>query len=643
MPIEIVTFDAIMREEEKKQNDSRWLPTSRKEMESLGVDEADVIIFTGDAYVDHPSFGAAVIGRVMEDEGAVVAVVPQPNWRDDLRDFRKLGRPRMFFAVTAGNMDSMVNHYTASRRLRSDDAYTPGGKPGFRPDYATVTYVKILKDLYPDVPVLIGGIEASMRRFSHYDYWKNSVEPSILIGSGADMLVYGMGEEPVREIIRLMQKGVPFSSLKTIPQTGVVAEPGPGLPVTKRWDDLWLDSHKAVATDKRLYGRSFMLFEKETNKIDQARMIQETGAKLVIVNPPYPPAVQAGADSLYELPFTYLPHPRYKGKGTIPAYEMIKYSVNIHRGCFGGCSFCAIAAHQGKHVVSRSHDSVLREIDKIVRLEGFKGVISDLGGPSANMYGMKPTEPDKCLKCNRPSCIWPSICPNLETSHGSLNRLYEAAQKRDGVKRVFVGSGVRYDLLIREYNKSAGREEDVYLKNLVTKHISGWFKVAPEHTDNEVLKLMRKPPFEFFRILKRRYDSMMRQAGTTGEIIPYLISSHPGCTEVKMGELAADLKELNIKPEAVQDFTPTPMTLSTTIYYTGINPYTGENVYVARDLNERRIQKRYFFWYRKEDAAFIAGRMRVKRANPDSKVPGKTPGLRKGYPKKKPGRDAPRP
>lgn len=645
-----MTFDPVMADETSRVDQSSWIPTSRKELDALGIDEVDVILFTGDAYVDHPSFGAAVIGRVMEDEGAVVAIVPQPNWKDDLRDFRKLGRPRMFFAVTAGNMDSMVNHYTASRRLRSDDAYTPGGKSGFRPDYPTIVYTNILKKLYPDVPVLIGGIEASMRRFSHFDYWKNSVEPSILLSSGADMLIYGMGEDPVRELIRLLQKGVPFSSLRTVPQTGIVADKGSNLPVNRNWNDLWLDSHKEVSSDKRLFGRSFVLFEKETNKIEQARIIQESGEKLIMINPPYPPADQATADSLYDLPFTYLPHPRYKGKGQISAFEMIKNSINIHRGCFGGCSFCAIAAHQGKHVISRSQDSVLREIEKVSKLDGFKGVLSDLGGPSANMYGMKPADIGKCQKCSRPSCIWPSICPNLETSHAPLNKLFDAATKVNGIKNVFVGSGVRYDLLLKEYNKSAGKDEDVYLKNLVTRHTSGWFKVAPEHTDNDVLKLMRKPPFEFFRIIKRRYDSIMRQAGRKGEIIPYLISSHPGCTEKKMGELASDLKELNIKPEAVQDFTPTPMTLSTTIYYTGINPYTGENVYVPREMQERRNQKRYFFWYRKEDAAFIAGRQRASGAErrsqgSEQKSKGERPratgsGQRAG--KKKPGRNAPR-
>ncbi|MBE0674239.1 MAG: YgiQ family radical SAM protein [Bacteroidales bacterium] len=610
MPNEIATFDGNMAEDFSAWN--RWLPTSRKELEREEIEEADVILFTGDAYVDHPSFGAAVIGRVMEDEGAVVAVVPQPNWKDDLRDFRKLGKPRMFFAVTAGNMDSMVNHYTAARRLRSDDAYTPGGKAGFRPDYPTVVYTRILKELFPDVPVLIGGIEASMRRFSHYDYWKDSVEPSMLIWSGADMLVYGMGEEPVREIIRLLSKGVPFSSLRTIPQTGIVGERNSELPVTRKWSDLWLDSHEKVSSDKKAFGSSFVLFEKETNKIDQARILQECGEKLVIVNPPYPPASQSVADSVYDLPFNYLPHPRYKSKGAIPAYEMIKNSVNIHRGCFGGCSFCAIAAHQGKHVVSRTKESVLKEIDKISSMEGFKGVVSDLGGPSANMYGMKPIDGSKCLKCSRPSCIYPSVCRNLDTSHKELNDLYEASLKREGIKKVYIGSGVRYDLLLKEHNKNAGKEEDRYFNNLIARHISGWFKVAPEHTDDDVLKLMRKPSFELFRIVKRKYDALMKRSGTKGMIIPYLISAHPGCTVPKMELLAGDLRELDIRPEQVQEFTPTPMTLSTTIYYTGMNPYSGERVYVPRDAEEKRRQKNYFFWYRNEEAG---GRRTDKRNN----------------------------
>lgn len=572
-----------------------WLPTSRKELAIMGEEEADVILFTGDAYVDHPSFGAAVIGRVIEDAGAVAAIVPQPNWKDDLRDFTKLGKPRLFFAVTAGNMDSMVNHYTAARRLRSDDAYTPGGKPGFRPDYPTIVYTSILKRLFPDVPVIIGGIEASMRRFSHYDYWMERVEPSILVSSGADMLVYGMAEEAVREIVRLMKRGVPFGSLRTVPQTGIVLGKEDTIPAVKKWEDLYLDSHEIVVADKKAYARSFVLFETETNKIDQARMIQATGNRVVVVNPPYPPGDSESSDRIYELPFTYLPHPRYKSRGTIPAWEMIRNSVTIHRGCFGGCSFCAIAAHQGKHVTSRSKDSVLKEIEKISNIEGFSGVITDLGGPSANMYGMEPRDRSRCLKCSRSSCIWPSVCRNLETSHQKLNDLYEEATKSKGVKRIFIGSGIRYDLLLPGHNKSAGREEEAYLKNLLEKHISGWFKVAPEHTDQEVLKLMRKPPFELFRQLKKRYDAIMRKSEKSGMIVPYLISSHPGCRERKMAEMADVLRELDIRPEQVQEFTPTPMTLSTTMFYTGFNPYTGEQVYVPRDPGERKRQKDRLF------------------------------------------------
>lgn len=578
-----------------------WLPASRKEMDALGLDEVDVIMFSGDAYIDHPSFGAAVIARVMEDEGAAVAVVPQPNWTDDLRDFRKLGRPRMFFAVTAGNMDSMVNHYTASRRLRSDDAYTPGGRPGFRPDYPTKVYTAILKRLFPDVPVLLGGIEASMRRLSHYDYWKNSVEPSILVSSGADMLVYGMGEEPVREIIRLMKKGLPFSSLKTVPQTAIMVDSGRRLPVNRHWDDLWLDPHELVINDKKAFAHSFLLFEKESNKIVQARILQACNDRVVVVNPPYPPAGTALADSTYSLPFNYSPHPRYRGKAPIPAWEMIKHSVNIHRGCFGGCSFCAIAAHQGRHIVRRSKESVLREIRKISSMEGFSGVISDLGGPSANMYGMKAKDITRCLKCQRPSCIWPAICNNLSVSHSELNELYEEALSVPGVRQVLIGSGVRYDLLLREYNTGAGREEDIYLSRLIERHTSGWLKVAPEHNDATVLRLMRKPSFSLFRSLCNIFENKMKRSDRKSLLIPYLISSHPGCTVKMMESLAEELRALGIRPEQVQEFTPTPMTLSTCMYYTGADPYSGQPVHVPVSVEERRKQKELFFWYRRPE------------------------------------------
>jgi len=577
-----------------------WLPTTGKEVELLGWDEIDVIIFSGDAYVDHPSFGPAVIGRIVEDEGFRVAIVPQPNWKDDHRDFRKLGRPKYFFGVTAGNMDSMVNHYTAARRLRSDDAYTPGGKAGFRPDYPTLVYTKILKEIFPDIPVVIGGIEASMRRLTHYDYWKDSLEPSILLSSGADMLIYGMGEQPIRELLRLLSKGVPFSSIKTIPQTGILIKKGEEPPLQKSWKDISLNSYEQCLSSKELFADNFVKFEKESNKIVSARLIEPSGNFKVVINPPFLPMEEKEADRSFDLPYMYLPHPRYNKKEDIPAYEMIKFSVNIHRGCFGGCSFCAIAAHQGKQIISRSEESVVKEVKKISQLPDFKGYLSDLGGPSANMYRMKGMDMKLCLACSRPSCIWPAVCKNLETNHKPLTGLYRTVDKIEGIKKSFIGSGVRYDLLFPEWNKKAGSAEGEYLEELITKHVSGRLKVAPEHTSPGVLHFMRKAPFDLFKKLKKRFDSIKIKHSLNYELIPYFISSHPGCTDSDMAALVAEVKSLGIKPEQVQDFTPTPMTLSTLIYYTGFDPFSRKKVYVARNINEKRRQKEFFFWYKKK-------------------------------------------
>lgn len=572
-------------------------------MEFLDWDELDVILFSGDAYVDHPSFGTAVIGRVIENEGLKVAIIPQPNWKDDLRDFTKLGKPKYFFGVTAGNMDSMVNHYTAARRLRSDDAYTPGGNAGFRPDYPTIVYTRILKKLFPEVPVVIGGIEASMRRLSHYDYWKDKIEPSILLSSEADMLVYGMGEKPLQELIRLLKKGVPFSSLKTIPQTAIALGIEEHVPVQKNWKDIKLHSFESCVKDKNAFSENFIKFEKESNKIDAARLTEPSGRYYVFVNPPFPPASTEEADSLYDLPFMYMPHPRYNKKGVIPAYEMIKFSVNIHRGCFGGCSFCAIAAHQGKQIISRSEASILREVDKISRLPDFKGNLSDLGGPSANMYMMKGGNLKLCQSCSRPSCIYPAVCRNLNTDHRNLTRLYRKVDSLDGIKKSFIGSGVRYDLLFPEWNKGAGAAEGEYLDELIKNHVSGRLKVAPEHTSPEVLKLMRKSPFGLFRKLKARFDIINKKNELRYELIPYFISSHPGCAINDMKELMEEIKSMGIRPEQVQDFTPTPMTLSTLIYYTGFDPYTGKKVYVARNAEEKRRQKEFLLWHKKNDGS----------------------------------------
>jgi len=581
--------------------DSKFLPTTRKEVDSLGWDQPDVIIFSGDAYVDHPSFGPAVIGRVIEDKGLRVAIVPQPNWKDDLRDFRKLGSPKYFFGVTAGNMDSMVNHYTAARRLRSDDAYTPGGKSGFRPDYPVIVYTRILKKLYPEVPVVIGGIEASMRRLTHYDYWKDKLEPSILVSSGADLLIYGMGEQPVREMVKLLLKGIPFSSLTTIPQTVFARSKNLPLPINKKWKDILLKSHKECLSDKKIFAANFVTFEKESNKVGSVRLTELTGDVNVVVNPPFAAMTEDEADRTYDLPYLYMPHPRYKDKGPIPAYEMIKFSVNIHRGCFGGCSFCAIAAHQGKQIIRRSEGSILKEIDKLKSLPGFKGYLSDLGGPSANMFTMKGKDFDLCLKCSRPSCIWPQVCKNLDTDHKHLTALYSKVNKIPGIKKAFIGSGIRYDLLYPEWNKDAGINEKEYLKELIVNHVSGRLKVAPEHTSSNVLHLMRKAPFSLFRKLKNDFDRIKEREGLKYEIIPYFISSHPGSSEEDMKGLAGEVRSLGIKPEQVQDFTPTPMTLATAMYYCGFDPYTGKKVYVARGIEVKRRQKELFFWYRKDN------------------------------------------
>jgi uncharacterized radical SAM protein YgiQ len=579
---------------------NKWLPTTRKEVELLGWDELDVIIFSGDAYVDHPSFGPAVIGRVIEAEGLRVAIVPQPNWKDDLRDFRKLGRPKYFFGVTAGNMDSMVNHYTAARRLRSDDAYTPGGKSGFRPDYPTFVYTRILKEIFPDVPVVLGGIEASMRRLAHYDYWKDKLEPSVLIGSGADMLIYGMGEQPLRELLRLLMKGIPFLSLKTIPQTSIVIGKDDPLPLQKNWKDISLHSFEKCLKDKSLFAENFVMFEKESNRMKSARLNEQSGDFKAIINPPFLPMDEEEADRTFSLPYMYMPHPRYNKKGDIPAYEMIKFSVNIHRGCFGGCSFCAIAAHQGRQIISRSENSILKEVEKIAKHPDFKGYLSDLGGPSANMYRMQGKDMRKCEVCSRPSCIWPAVCKNLNTGHNQLTELYKKVDQIRGVKKSFIGSGVRYDLLFPEWNKAAGVAEIEYLEELIINHVSGRLKVAPEHSSPSVLSYMRKTSFDLFRKLKKRFDNIRLKNNLNYEIIPYFISSHPGCTDSDMKDLVEEIKSLGIKPEQVQDFTPTPMTLSTLMYYTGYDPYSGTKVYVARSIQDKRRQKEYFFWNSKE-------------------------------------------
>ena len=600
-----------------------WLPTTKKEMELRGWDELDVILFSGDAYVDHPSFGSAVIGRLLESKGLKVAIVPQPNWRDDLRDFKKLGRPRLFFGVSAGCMDSMVNKYTANKRLRSEDAYTPDGRHDKRPEYPSIVYTQILKQIWPDVPVILGGIEASLRRLTHYDYWQETVRKSILIESGADLLVYGMGEKPILELCQRMKENpiVP----QDIPQTAYIVKGKQAIPPSiSEKDDIVLHSHEACLSDKKKEAENFRFIEEESNKYEAARILQHAGNSTVVVNPPYPPMTQGELDVSFDLPYTRLPHPKYKGK-RIPAFDMIKFSVNLHRGCFGGCAFCTISAHQGKFIVSRSKESILKEVKAITEMPDFKGYLSDLGGPSANMYAMHGKDEDKCRKCKRPSCIHPKVCPNLNTDHRPLLDIYRAVDAIPGIKKSFIGSGVRYDLLLHESNDPViNKSAKEYTRELIANHVSGRLKVAPEHTSDRVLHIMRKPPFSQFYEFKKIFDRINKEQNLRQQIIPYFISSHPGCTEEDMAELAVITKRLDFHLEQVQDFTPTPMTVATEAWYTGYHPYTLQPIFSAKTQKEKLAQRMFFFWYKPEERrAIIQALKRMGRDDLVNKLYGK--------------------
>ena len=563
-----------------------FLPTTVKEMRQLGWDYVDIVLFSGDAYIDHPSFGTAVVSRLFEDEGLRVAVVPQPNWRDDLRDFKKFGAPRLCFCVTAGVMDSMVNHYTANKRLRSNDAYTAGGAAGFRPDYAVTTYTKILKELYPSTPVLIGGIEASLRRLTHYDYWQDALKPSVIVESGADFLLYGMGEKVIREVARAMRNGYNAKLLRGLRQVGFVAD--------KQYVDTlpsdkvtMLNSFERCKADKRAFGDNFTREEVESNRLQSDNiLIEPTGEQFVVINPMHAALTSAELDAAFNLPYMRAPHPRYKGRGDIPAWEMIKHSVNIHRGCFGGCAFCTISAHQGKFISSRSEASIMREVEALTQMPDFHGTITDIGGPSANMYGLGGKNKELCAKCTRPSCLHPRMCPNLNNDHRPLLDLYRKIRATKGVKHAYIGSGIRYDLF----------DGSAYLREVVLHHTSGRLKVAPEHTEEGVLELMRKPSFTLFEQLNRDFNKICRENGLRYQLIPYFISSHPGCREADMRALSHKvLGKLHFTLEQVQDLTPTPMTLSSVMFYTGENPYTHTRVFVARSQDDKHRQKQYFF------------------------------------------------
>lgn len=582
-----------------------FLPTTKKECALRGWEQLDVILFSGDAYIDHPSFGVAVIGRCLEAAGYKVAVVPQPDWHGDYRDFKKLGRPRLFFGVSPGCMDSMVNKYTANKRLRSEDAYSPDGRHDCRPDYPTVVYTQILKQLFPDVPVVLGGIEASMRRLTHYDYWQDKVRKCILCDSGADMILYGMGEKSIIRLCQEIENGRAISNIHDIPQTVFQVDKYDVPNGISEKNDIVLHSHEECLKNKKAQADNFRHIEEEANKIHAQRLLQLVGSQYVVVNPPYPVLTTEELDATFDLPYTRLPHPKYKNK-RIPAYEMIKFSVNMHQGCFGGCSFCTISAHQGKFVACRSKESILKEVKRVTEMPDFKGYLSDLGGPSANMYGMAGRNLKACERCKRPSCINPEICPNLNTDHSKLLDIYRAVDALPGIKKSFIGSGVRYDLLLhRSKDESVNRAAKEYTKELIRHHVSGRLKVAPEHTSDDVLKLMRKPSFEQFETFKKVFDKINRDENLRQQIIPYFISSHPGCKEEDMARLAVKTKKLDFHLEQIQDFTPTPMTVSTETWYTGYDPYTLEPVFSAKTPQDKNAQRRFFFWYKPEERAGI--------------------------------------
>lgn len=577
-----------------------FLPTTKKEIELRGWDYVDIILFSADAYVDHPSFGAAVIGRTLEAAGYRVAIVPQPDWHGDFRDFRKLGVPRLFFGICPGCMDSMVNKYTAARRLRSEDAYSPDGRHDMRPEYPTIVYSEILRKLYPDTPIILGGIEASLRRLTHYDYWSDSLKKCLLCYAPADMIVYGMGEKPMVELTNRLDMGEHISAIRDIPQTVMLLQQK-DIPGGITGDDIVLHSHNECLGNKRAQAENFRHIEEESNKMHAQRLLQQVDGRWAVVNPPYPPMTTEEIDASFDLPYTRLPHPKYKGK-RIPAYEMIKFSVNIHRGCFGGCAFCTISAHQGKFISCRSKESILKEVRQITAMPDFKGYLSDLGGPSANMYGMHGNNLTICGKCKRPSCIHPQICPNLNTDHSRLLDIYHAVDAVPGIKKSFIGSGVRYDLLLhRSKDEKTNRAAQQYIHELICHHVSGRLKVAPEHTSDSVLMLMRKPSFSQFQDFKRIFDNINRKEHLNQQIIPYFISSHPGCSEADMAELAVLTKQLDFHLEQVQDFTPTPMTVSTETWYTGFHPYTLEPVFCAKTPTEKQAQRQFFFWYKPEE------------------------------------------
>jgi uncharacterized radical SAM protein YgiQ len=610
------------------------LPMSRAEMEARGWTEVDVVFVTGDAYIDHPSFAMALLGRVLEAAGYKVAILSQPDWRS-AEPWRQFGRPRLFFGISAGNMDSMINHYTANKKVRNDDAYSPGGRIGLRPDRATLPYCQRAREAFPGVPVIAGGVEASLRRLAHYDYWSDTVRRSILLDAKADIVAYGMGEKNILEIARRLGEGQPVSCLRDLRGVAYALGGGEKLPETiaeslrpaseaKRdgtFEYVRLPSFEEVAADKQAFAEATRLIHTHTNPFNAGVLVQSHAGREVVVNPPDFPLAQADMDRIYDLPFTRRPHPSYRE--SIPAFEMIKDSVTIMRGCFGGCTFCSITTHQGRIIQSRSQESVLREVKKLSADPEFKGVLSDVGGPTANMYRMRCTRPDVEAKCRRLSCVHPTVCKLLGTDHGPLVSLLKETRRQPGVRKVFVASGVRMDL---------AQKSPEYLAEMAEHHVGGHLKVAPEHTSPEVLSLMKKPDIGDFEHFAKAFKKASERAGKPKQyLVPYFIASHPGSDLNAMIDLALFLKRNGYRPDQVQDFIPAPFDIATCMYHTGIDPMTKKPVRVAKGLRERKMQRALMQFFKPENyfevrkALEEAGRKDLIGSGCDALIPDRAP------------------
>jgi uncharacterized radical SAM protein YgiQ len=591
------------------------LPMSMAEALERGWDQLDIVFVTGDAYIDHPSFAMAILGRTLEAAGYRVGIISQPDWRN-CEDWKRFGRPRLFFAISAGNMDSMINHYTANRKVRNSDAYSPGGRIGLRPDRATMPYCHRAREAYKGVPVIAGGVEASLRRLAHYDYWSDHVRKSILLDSKADLVCYGMGENPIVEIAQRLADGQAVKDLRDMRGVAYVCGAKDLVPA----DAIELPSYEQVRDDKWSFAEATKIIHNETNPYNAQRLIQRHGDLTVVVNPPQFPISQAAMDQIYGLPYTRQPHPIYKEP--IPAFSTIKDSVTIMRGCFGGCTFCSITAHQGRIIQSRSRDSVIGEIETMAADPKFSGVVSDIGGPTANMYEMKCTRPEVEARCRRQSCVHPKICKLLGTSHGPLIQLMRDAREVPGVRKVLVASGIRMDLAQRSPE---------YMRELTEHHVGGLLKVAPEHADDKVLNNMRKPSIGEFAQFSDKFREQSKRAGKKQYLVPYFIASHPGSNLNSMIELAVFLKRNGYKPDQVQDFIPAPLDVATCMYYTEMDPFTKQPVYIAKTLRDRKMQRALMQFFKPENyfevhkALCEAGRKDLIGSGCDSLIPAKPP------------------